>query len=103
MYQYNPQEEYPRPEYLAHLAKIDTGHKLNPVTRTKEPVPPFWCMKVICLEEKSIFFNHCLGPKAASLLAVSGLPPMSGNSVHHEHHSVQVCCGPHILFLLISD
>ena len=52
MYQYNPQEEYPRPEYLAHLAKIDTGHKLNPVTRTKEPVPPFWCMKVICLEEK---------------------------------------------------
>ena len=46
VYQYNPQEEYPRPEYLAHLAKIDTEQKLNPVTKTKEPVPPFWCMKV---------------------------------------------------------
>ena len=52
VYQYNPQEEYPRPEYLAHLAKIDTGHKLNPVTRTKEPVPPFWCMKVV----NNVFF-----------------------------------------------
>ena len=51
MYQYNPQEEYPRPEYLAHLAKIDTEQKLNPVTRTKEPVPPFWCMKVNFFKE----------------------------------------------------
>ena len=51
VYQYNPQEEYPRPEYLAHLAKIDTEQKLNPVTRTKEPVPPFWCMKVNFFKE----------------------------------------------------
>jgi len=45
VYGYDPDEEHPRPEYLAQLR--DCPEKtVNFVTRTSEPKPPFWKMKV---------------------------------------------------------
>ena len=45
VYQYDPEEEHPRPEYLAQLETVDT-RTVNFVTQTTEPRPPFWRMKV---------------------------------------------------------
>ena len=45
MYQHDPEEEHPRPEYLAQLERVE-ARTLNPVTRTLEPRPPFWGMQV---------------------------------------------------------
>ena len=45
VYQYDPEEEHPRPEYLAQLETVDTK-TINFVTQTTEPRPPFWRMKV---------------------------------------------------------
>ena len=45
VYQYDPEEEHPRPEYLVQLEKVDTK-TINFVTKTTEPKPPFWMMKV---------------------------------------------------------
>ena len=44
-YQYDPEEEHPRPEYLAQLDTVNTV-TINFVTKTTEPRPPFWKMKV---------------------------------------------------------
>lgn len=38
-------EEHPRPQYLARLAHI-TRVRINYITNTKEPNPPFWRMKL---------------------------------------------------------
>jgi len=45
VYQYDPEEEHPRPEYLAQLETVD-NKTINFVTKTTEPKPPFWKMKV---------------------------------------------------------
>ena len=42
---YDPEEEHPRPEYLAKLNNVEARH-INFVTQTAEPRPPFWKMKV---------------------------------------------------------
>ena len=44
-YQYDPEEEHPRPEYLAQLETVKTK-TINFVTKTTEPRPHFWTMKV---------------------------------------------------------
>ena len=41
----DPEEEHPRPEYLAKLADVEERH-INFVTQTTEPRPPFWRMKM---------------------------------------------------------
>lgn len=38
-------EEHPRPQYLARLAHVKKV-KIDYVTNTKEPQPPFWRMKL---------------------------------------------------------
>lgn len=38
-------EEHPRPQYLARLAHIKRV-RIDPITNTKEPNPPFWRMKL---------------------------------------------------------
>ena len=48
VYQHDPEEEHPRPEYLAQLERVE-ARTLNPVTRTLEPRPPFWGMQVLPL------------------------------------------------------
>ena len=48
VYQHDPEEEHPRPEYLAQLERVE-ARTLNPVTRTLEPRPPFWGMQVLRL------------------------------------------------------
>lgn len=45
VYQYDPEEEHPRPEYLAQLETVET-RTVNFVTQTTEPRPPFWRMKM---------------------------------------------------------
>ena len=41
----DPEEEHPRPEYLAKLTDVEERH-INFVTQTTEPRPPFWRMKM---------------------------------------------------------
>jgi len=42
---YDPEEEYPRPEYLAKLSNVKE-RTINFITQTTEPKPPFWKMKL---------------------------------------------------------
>ena len=42
---YDPEDEHPRPEYLAELDQVKEK-RVNFVTQTSEPKPPFWKMKV---------------------------------------------------------
>ena len=42
---YDPQEDHPRPEYLAQLKGVEE-RTINFVTQTSEPKPPFWKMKL---------------------------------------------------------
>jgi len=42
---YDPEEEHPRPEYLAKLKNVETK-TVNFITQTSEPSPPFWKMKL---------------------------------------------------------
>ena len=44
VYGYDPEEEHPRPEYLAELDQVQE-RRVNFVTQTSEPKPPFWKMK----------------------------------------------------------
>ena len=41
----DPEEEHPRPEYLAKLTDVKE-RQINFVTQTTEPRPPFWRMKM---------------------------------------------------------
>ena len=54
---YDPEEEHPRPEYLAKLSNVKE-RKINFVTQTTEPKPPFWNMKLpgIVISWSSVFF-----------------------------------------------
>jgi len=45
VYGYDPEEEHPRPEYMAQL-RDSPEFTVNFVTRTSEPKPPFWRMKL---------------------------------------------------------
>jgi len=42
---YDPEEEHPRPEYLAELKDVEE-RTINFITQTSEPKPPFWKMKL---------------------------------------------------------
>jgi len=42
---YDPEEEHPRPEYLAELRDVEE-RTINFITQTSEPKPPFWKMKL---------------------------------------------------------
>jgi len=42
---YDPEEEHPRPEYLAKLRNVE-DKTVNFITQTSEPKPPFWKMKL---------------------------------------------------------
>ena len=54
---YDPEEEHPRPEYLAKLSNVEEK-RINFVTQTKEPSPPFWTMKLprVVLSWTSVLF-----------------------------------------------
>ena len=45
MFGYDPEEEHPRPEYLAELKDVEE-RTINFITQTSEPKPPFWKMKL---------------------------------------------------------
>jgi len=54
---YDPDEEHPRPEYLAQLANVKE-RRINYVTQTSEPKPPFWNKKFpgIVISWSSVIF-----------------------------------------------
>ena len=54
---YDPEEEHPRPEYLAKLTDVKEK-RINFVTQTREPWPPFWEMKVpgVLISWSSVLF-----------------------------------------------
>ena len=54
---YDPEEEHPRPEYLAKLTDVKEK-RINFVTQTREPWPPFWKMKVpgVLISWSSVLF-----------------------------------------------
>lgn len=47
---FDTQEEHPRPQYLARLARLDANHrtkyKVNVVTNSVEPKVPFWKIRL---------------------------------------------------------
>ena len=53
----DPEEEHPRPEYLAKLSNVQE-RTINFVTQCSEPLPPFWRMKVpgILISWSSVLF-----------------------------------------------
>ena len=47
VYGFDPEEEHPRPEYFVQLQNVEPRDwRENYVTHEKEPVPPFWKMKI---------------------------------------------------------
>ena len=66
---YAPNEEHPRPEYLAQLKNVKEK-TLNVVTQTQEPKVPFWSRKVpgVILSVSTIVFMICV-----VLIAVVGV------------------------------
>ncbi len=59
---YQPEEEHPRPEYIAQLKGIEEK-TVNFVTQTMEPKVPFWSLKFpgIVVSASAILFMVCLG------------------------------------------
>ena len=66
---YTPDEDHPRPEYLAQLKNVKEK-TINYITQSTEPKVPFWSRKVpgILLSVSTIVFMICL-----VLIAVTGV------------------------------
>ena len=102
MYQHDPEEEHPRPEYLAQLERVE-ARTLNPVTRTLEPRPPFWGMQVPRLYCTLLYCTvlyhivlYCAGAAAAAVLDHPGPAGHPHLRRRVQRHSLQVRLCNHI-------
>ena len=103
VYQHDPEEEHPRPEYLAQLERVE-ARTLNPVTRTLEPRPPFWGMQVLqaapvlyCTLQYFTILHHIAGAAAAAVLDHPGPAGHPHLRRRVQRHSLQVTLCNHIV------